>query len=170
MVKVKLRDSDTMDFMGGKGNVGYLWNYLGYFKKKLEDEIAHYKESDAPAHLYCPNFAAWLRIYTELICNKLLIELHHAEKLQKKIKCYFFGPAVKEVIKITERKIAKNRIKKNEFEKLKKALKAVSNLTFFELTAAKILLQINGIENALEYIEGIKRKVGKMKKRRDIIL
>ena len=41
---------------------------------------------------------------------------------------------------------------------LKKALNKVSNLTSFELTAAKILLMINGIENALEYVEAIKKR------------
>ena len=42
--------------------------------------------------------------------------------------------------------------------KLKKALNKVPNLTSFELTAAKILLLVNGIENALEYVEGIKKR------------
>ena len=42
--------------------------------------------------------------------------------------------------------------------KLQKALNKVSNLTSFELAAAKILLLVNGIENALEYIKGIKKR------------
>ena len=41
---------------------------------------------------------------------------------------------------------------------LKKAINKVSNLTSFELTGAWILLKVNGIENALEYVEGIKKR------------
>jgi len=144
MTKRKLSYLDTGDYMGGKGNVGYLWNYLDYFEKKLEDEIVSYKEIDAPAHLYCPNFAAWLRIFTELICNKSLIELHRAEELQKEIKCYHFGSAVKKIIEITERIIATTRIKKNEFERLKKTIKMVVEL--------RHTLQHGGIPNILRDI------------------
>ena len=42
--------------------------------------------------------------------------------------------------------------------KLQKALNAVYNLTSFELAGAWILLKVNGIENALEYVEGIKER------------
>ena len=139
-----MNKKDAGDYLGGMGNVGYLWSYLNYFEKKLEDEIVPYKEIDAPAYLYCPNFAAWLRIYTELICNKSLIELHRAEKLREKIKDYRFGSAVKEIIRITGRKIAANRIKKNEFEKLKKAIKMVVEL--------RHTLQHGGIPNILRDI------------------
>ena len=144
MTKGKLSYSDTGDYMGGMGNVGYLWNYLDYFEKKLEDEIVPYKEIDAPAYLYCPNFAAWLRIYTELICNKSLIELHRAEELRKKLKRYHFGSAVKKIIEIIERKIATTRIKKNEFERLKKTIKMVVEL--------RHTLQHGGIPNILRDI------------------
>jgi len=144
MTKRKLSESDTWDYIGGMGNVGYLWNYLDYFEKKLDEEIVHYKEIDAPAYLHCPNFAAWLRIYTELICNKSLIELHRAEELRKKIKLYTFGSAVREIIRITERKMAAIRIKKNEFEGLKKAIKIVVEL--------RHTLQHGGIPNILREI------------------
>jgi len=46
----------------------------------------------------------------------------------------------------------------NPKTQLKKALNTVPNLTAFQLTAAKILLAVNGIENALEYIELLKAK------------
>ncbi len=139
-----MNKKDAGDYLGGMGNIGYLWSYLDYFEKKLEDEIVPYKKIDPPAYINCPNFAAWLRIYTELICNKALIELHRAEKLRKKIKQYRFGSAVKEIIRITGIKIAANRIKKSEFEKLKKAIKMVVEL--------RHTLQHGGIPNILRDI------------------
>ena len=144
MSKVKVGISEAMDYMGGMGNIRNLLCHVEYFEKKLEDEIVSYKEIDAPAHLYCPNFAAWLRIYTELICNKSLIELHRAEKLRKKLKRYHFGSAVKKIIEITERIIATTRIKKNEFERLKKTIKMVVEL--------RHTLQHGGIPNILRDI------------------
>ena len=40
--------------------------------------------------------------------------------------------------------------------RLRKALNAIKDLTRFEEVAARILLQVNDIENALEYVKGIK--------------
>jgi len=133
------------NYFGGMGNVGFLWSYLKYFEKKLEAEIVPYKKISPPAYLACPNFAAWLRIYTELICNKLLTEIHRADKLQKKINTYQFREMVEKIIRITERKIATNKIKKNEFAKLKKAIKMVVEL--------RHTLQHGGIPNILRDIK-----------------
>lgn len=45
--------------------------------------------------------------------------------------------------------------------KLRKALNTIKDLTAFEEVAARILLQVNGIDNALEYVEGIKQRRSK---------
>ena len=42
--------------------------------------------------------------------------------------------------------------------KLQRAINKIPNLTSFELAGAWILLKVNGIENALEYIEAIKKR------------
>lgn len=144
MEKTKLRESDTRDYLGGMGNVGYLWNYIDYFEKALADEITSKKETEDPTLLNCPNFAAWLRFYTEVICNKALIELHRAEKLQKRVKKYNFAPAVREIIKVVEDKDDQTKIDKNEFEKMQKAIKLVVEL--------RHTVQHGGIPNILRDI------------------
>ena len=40
--------------------------------------------------------------------------------------------------------------------RLRKALNAIKDLMRFEEVAARILLQVNSIENALKYVKGIK--------------
>ena len=144
MEKEKLSETDTRDYMGGMGNVGYLWSYIDYFEKALEDEITSNEETDEPALLNCPNFAAWLRFYTEVICNKVLIELHRAEQLQKRVKQYKFGSAVIEIVKILDDKLDQIKIDKHEFEKMQKAIKLVVEL--------RHTVQHGGIPNILRDI------------------
>jgi len=144
MKKEKLSVSDTQDYIGGMGNVGYLWNYIDYFEKSLEDEVASIDEFERYPLLNCPNFAAWLRFYTEAICNKVFIELHRAEKLQTRVKNYHFGSAVKKIIKILEKYLPQNKIDKYEFEKMKKAIKLVVEL--------RHTVQHGGIPNILREI------------------
>lgn len=54
--------------------------------------------------------------------------------------------------------INKGDVEMKDKTKFRIALNTVSNLTSFDLASARILLQVNGIENALEYIEQLKIK------------
>ena len=45
-----------------------------------------------------------------------------------------------------------------EKTQLQHALNKITNLTSFELAAAKILWKVNGIKNALEYVELLKMR------------
>jgi len=141
MEKEKLSVSDTQDCLGGMGNVGYLWNYIDYFGKFLKDEVNSISKLETHPLLKCPNFAAWLRFYTEIICNKVLIELHRAENLQTRVANYYFGSAVRKIIEISEKYLHQNEIDKDEFKKMKKAIKLVVEL--------RHTLQHGGIPNIL---------------------
>ena len=102
---------DARDYINAVGNTGYLWEFIAYFEKKLAEEIAPYQEKyegvmgniyDRYAYSKCPNFAVWIRLYAELICNKALSELCRAKDLQTKIKNSRFKTTIKDIIKIVE--------------------------------------------------------------------
>ncbi len=143
MKKEKPLDSD---YMGGIGNVGHLWEFIDYFAKKLDAETTPNKKNDWIAYLHCPNFAAWLRFYSELICNKAINELHRFEKCKKEIKSYGFAPAIETLIKYLEEKIASNEItvQQDEFLKMITAMKKTVDL--------RHTIQHGGIPNILREI------------------
>lgn len=60
------------------GNETFLRNHIAYFEKKLDKEIEPYIKISFNVLAQCPNFAAWIRLNTELICNKLVWSLHRA--------------------------------------------------------------------------------------------
>lgn len=66
------------NYFGVFGNENYLRNHIAYFEKKLEKEIEPYKRIKINPLAECHNFSAWIRLYTELICNKLAWSLHRA--------------------------------------------------------------------------------------------
>ncbi len=128
MSKVKVGISEAMDYMGGMGNIRNLLCHVEYFEKKLEKEIAPYKDLDLHIHSKFHNFAAWIRLYTEYICNKALSELHRAEKCPHKINKYKFKEAINKIINITEEIAYSKGISKSEFNRMKKAIKIIIEL------------------------------------------
>jgi len=77
-----------------------------------------------------PNFAAWIKFYTELVCNSLYWKLFRYEGDWNKIKDYGFGK-VREMIKERiEKEIASHSLikTKDELKKMSKAINLVLNL------------------------------------------
>jgi hypothetical protein len=151
MRKIKIKHSDAMAFMGSIGNVGYLWNFIDYFEKKLPEEIAPYPEDlvDIGGIKYpygeCPNFAAWVRLYVEAICNKILGSIARAKDFEKSIADIYFGPALKEIFAIGEKECLQRGIPKTESKGMAKALKIVVEL--------RHTLQHGGMPNILRELK-----------------
>jgi hypothetical protein len=140
----KIHSSDPSDYIGGSSNISHLWEFIDYFENKLEAEIALYTNWIFSPYFKCPNFAVWIRLYTELICNKAMIELNRAEKCKRKIKSYKFALTIRDIIQIVEKEVSSKGVKKDEFERMKKAIKLTVEL--------RHTLQHGGIPNILRDI------------------
>jgi len=145
MAEKKLREADASEYLGGAGNIGHLWAFIDYFEKKLDAEIAPYQDWIYSAYATCPNFAAWIRLYAELICNKAMVELNRAEKCKCEIRSYRYSPVIEEVIRIAEKGKITNNVDSVTFERRTKAIKLVVEL--------RHTLQHGSIPNILRKIE-----------------
>ena len=78
MSKRNVEIKEGLNYLRASFNETYLKNHISYFEKKIDKEIEPYIGINLSALLECHNFAAWIRLYTELICNKLVWNLHRA--------------------------------------------------------------------------------------------
>jgi len=73
--KMRERKESVKDFgqyISAWGNKNIIRNYIKHFEKGLEEEVSPLKKIKIQVSLVnYPNFAAWIRFYTELICNSL---------------------------------------------------------------------------------------------------
>ena len=74
------------DYISALGNENIVRNHIAYFEKKIEDEISSFKEIKFQVLLsQFPNFAAWIRFYTEFISNKFFWRLFRTRGDWRKI-------------------------------------------------------------------------------------
>ncbi len=133
------------EYIGGLGNTN-LWSFISYFEKRLEEEIALYREWTWSSPYYqCPNFAAWIRLNTELICNEAILALNRAEKFKYKINEYRYGRTVNKIIQLIKERGAKTAAENLRINIRAKAIKLVIEL--------RHTLQHGGIPNILREIE-----------------
>jgi len=78
MSERKVGIKEGLNYLDALGNENHLKNHIAYFEKKLEKEIEPYKRIEINISSHCHNFSAWIRLYTELICNKLVWRLYRA--------------------------------------------------------------------------------------------
>lgn len=119
--KVGLKEG--FNYFGALGNETYLKNHIAYFEKKLEKEIEPYKRINLSALAQCHNFAVWIRLYTELICNNLYWSLHRASGNWERISNLSFGKLTKEIHLLVHKE---NRIKKESKYKLQNMIKSLN--------------------------------------------
>jgi hypothetical protein len=68
----KVSISEGRRYLAAWGNENILKNHVCYFEKRAEEEIENNASFGIDVSLsYFPNFAVWLRLYSELICNAL---------------------------------------------------------------------------------------------------
>jgi len=80
MIKRKVSINEAGYYFSAWGNENIIKNYVAYFEKKLEKEVSAFKNTGIEiSSSYYPNFAAWIRFYTELICNSLYWRLFRYE-------------------------------------------------------------------------------------------
>jgi len=132
--KVKDREvslNEAEYYLSAWGNENIIRNYVAYFEKKMDSEINEFQdlEYDISSASF-PNFAAWIRLYTELICNSLYWRLFRFEGDWKKIQNLSFGKARDMIIEMIEREteLRADRIEKSEMETMKDAVNLVLNL------------------------------------------
>ncbi len=78
--------SDFEQYISAWGNENIIKNYIIHFEKKLEEEISTFKKVKMQvSSVNYPNFAAWIRFYTELICNSLYWKLFRYEGDWKRV-------------------------------------------------------------------------------------
>jgi hypothetical protein len=127
----KVSDYESGYYLSAWGNENIIQNYIAYFEKKMIAEINEVQELEYDiSSANFPNFAAWIRFYTELICNSLHWRLFLIEGDWKKIQNIPFGKARNIIIERIEREteLRADRIEINKLETMKDAVNLVLNL------------------------------------------
>lgn len=76
MEKRKVSFEEGGIYLSTWGNPNILRHHIYYFEKKIPEEINKTKMLPTPSITDCPNFAAWIRLFTELSCNKMYYNYH----------------------------------------------------------------------------------------------
>ena len=127
----KVSDYESGYYLSAWGNENIIQNYIAYFEKKMIAEINEVQELEYDiSSANFPNFAAWIRFYTELICNSLHWRLFLIEGDWKKIQNIPFGKARDIIIERIEREteLRADRIEISKLETMKDAVNLVLNL------------------------------------------
>jgi len=127
----KVSDYESGYYLSAWGNENIIQNYIAYFEKKMIAEINEVQELEYDiSSANFPNFAAWIRFYTELICNSLHWRLFRIEGDWKKIQNIPFGKARDIIIERIEREteLRADRIEISKLETMKDAVNLVLNL------------------------------------------
>lgn len=115
MEERKERVEEFIDHISAWGNENITRNHIAYFEKKLDEEIAPVKEIKFQVSLSnFPNFAVWIRLYTEFISNKFFWRLFRAREDWRKIDRIKFKSIISEVEKMIKPSLIKNAIYKPE--------------------------------------------------------
>jgi hypothetical protein len=126
--------NNTASLISGLGNCNYLLDHILYFEKNLPTEIAPF-ESDSEAlnlanwaYQNCHNFAAWIRLYPEFICNRAMASLSRSEDCKTKLTDYYFRNLVEKTFKKVRENYDDKKVSKDRLEEMIKALKLTIEL------------------------------------------
>jgi hypothetical protein len=122
----KVEIKEGLNYLGALYNEVHLKNHIAYFEKRLEKEIEPYKRIKISISSHCHNFSAWIRLNTELICNKLAWSLYRTIGDWEKISNLGFDELRKSVEQ--EVKQAKSIPTKHRLQNMIKALHYVIEL------------------------------------------
>jgi len=131
MKKRKESIDKSGDHFSAWGNENIIRNYVAYFEKNLEKEVSEFENIGTEiGSVHYPNFAAWIRLYTELICNSLYWRLFRNEGDWEKINKKKFWDVRDDIIKKINQDIASLSQKMDEIEinRMKKSIDLVLNL------------------------------------------
>ena len=118
-------------YISAWGNENIIRNYVAYFEKNLEKEVSEFKNIEIEiSSVNYPHFAAWLRFYTELICNSLYWKLFRYEGDWNKIIKKGFAEIIENIIgKINQdTALLSQKIDEIEINRMKKSISLVLNL------------------------------------------
>ena len=127
----KVSLNEARYYLSAWGNENIIRNYVAYFEKKLEDEVAKFKNVGMNvSSAYYPNFAAWIRFYTELTCNSLYWRLFRYEGECKNVISMRFKDLRKSIFeKIDEyAETLSNKLTQKEMNNMKKSIDLIINL------------------------------------------
>lgn len=127
----KVSVSEFSKYFSFFGNKNIIENHISYFEKKLKEELDQYKDIEMEISLaHYPNFAAWIRLYSELICNSLYWSLFRYEGDWQKINEMSYGETRNYIIEKIKRetRLSPRKITENEIAEMKKSINLVINL------------------------------------------
>lgn len=126
MKKRKESINKSGNYLSMWGNENIMKNHIAYFEDKIEAEISAFKEIKFRISLaHYPNFAVWIRLYTELICNGLYWRLFRTEGDWERIGKLRYGK-IRDIIADRIEEEFKQNSKKNSICKLKNMKKAIN--------------------------------------------
>lgn len=118
-------------YISAWGNENIIRNYVAYFEKNLEKEVSEFKNIGIEiGSVHYPHFAAWLRFYTELICNSLYWRLFRNEGDWEIINNRGFCEVRDKIIEKIKQDTASHsqKLNENEINRMKKSINLVLNL------------------------------------------
>ena len=131
MKKRRVSFNDFKQYHSAWGNENIIRNYIKHFEKKLEEEVSTFKKVKIQvSSVNYPNFAAWIRFYTEFICNSLYWKLFRYEGDWKKINEYGFGKVKEMIMERIKKQIAPHSLikTKSKMKKMENAINLILNL------------------------------------------
>lgn len=129
--KTKISDNDARSHFSAWGNENIIRNYVAYFEKRMESEIAELDRIEYDiSSAYYPNFAAWIRLYSELICNSLYWKLFRYEGDWGKIQWLPFRKARNIIVERIEKEttILATKINRDDLTSMIEDINLVLNL------------------------------------------
>ena len=131
MIKRSVPIKESGYYLSAWGNENIIKNHIAYFEKKLVEEVTALKNMEIEiSSAHYPNFAAWIRFYSELICNSLYWKLFRYEGNWENIQKLSFGEARDMMIERIEKETAllAAHIEKNDLMSMTEAINLVLNL------------------------------------------
>lgn len=127
----KVSFEEGRQYISAWGNENILKNHIAYFEKKLGKEIATYENEEIGVSLsHYPNFAVWIRLYSELICNSLYWRLLRSEGDWTRFEYTGFEAAKNMLfLKIDEKKPAfQKNINEHDIDRMKESFELILDL------------------------------------------
>jgi len=131
VIKRKVPIKESGYYFSALGNETIIRNHIAYFEKMLVEEVSGLKDMGIEiSFAYYPNFAAWIRFYSELVSNSLYWRLFRYEGDWEPIRDLSFGKVRDMMVERIKKEtvLLAARIDQNELASMKEAINLILNL------------------------------------------
>lgn len=106
---IRISISHSQPIIGTFGNTNYLMNYISHFEYLIPKDISAKRNGDC----LCPNYAAWLRFYSEYISINIIYKAFLLGECKAELSEYSYNSAITRICEyiMNDENIDQERIK-----------------------------------------------------------